>query len=135
MRRSTKDVTGRLFELNLEARSAQVRTPSGERVDVQFGPEHEDDIRRLLGNRAALKGEITYDPKTNRAKAVRIHEIVTGDQLGLDFGGVDFWNDRPVSELISEAGAIAVENPSDLEVSGVSEEEWSALYEALGIAG
>ena len=133
--RSTKDVTGRLFELNLEARSAQVRTPSGERVDVQFGPEHEDDIRRLLGNRAALKGEITYDPKTNRAKAVRIHEIVTGDQLGLDFGGVDFWTDRPISELISEAGAIAVENPSDLEVSGVSEEEWSALYEALGIAG
>ncbi len=73
--------------------------------------------------------------ETNRTKAVRIHEIVTGDQLGLDFGGVDFWTDRPVSELISEAGAIAVENPADLEVSGVTKEAWSALYEALGITG
>ena len=60
---------------------------------------------------------------------------MAGNQLGLDFGGVDFWIDRPVSELISEAGAIAIENPSDLELSGVSEEEWSALYEALGITG
>ena len=66
---------------------------------------------------------------------MRIHEILTEDQLGLDFGGVDFWTDRPVSELISEAGAIPVENPSDLELPGVSEEEWAALYEALGIAG
>ena len=73
--------------------------------------------------------------ETNRTKAVRIREIVAGDQLGLDFGGVDFWIDRPVSELISEAGAIPVENPADLELSGVSEEEWSALYEALGITG
>ena len=54
--------------------------------------------------------------ETNRTKAVRIREIVAGDQLGLDFGGVDFWTGRPVSELISE-------------------EEWSALYEAHGIAG
>ncbi len=132
---STKDVTGRLFEANLETHSAKVRTPMGERVDVQFAPEYDAQISQLLGNRTALRGEITYDPSTQRAKAVRIREIVAGDQMGLDFGGVDFWIDRPVSELISEAGAIPVENPADLELSGVSEEEWSALYEALGIAG
>jgi len=86
----------------------------------------------LLGNRAALRGEITYDPRTQRAKAVRIREIVTGDQLGLDFGGVDFWTDRPVSELIAEAGAKPVENPADLELHGVPDDAWAALYEALG---
>jgi hypothetical protein len=129
---STKEVTGRLFEANLETNSAQVRTPTGEKVDVQYSPEYEGEIRRLLGNRAALRGEITYDPRTHRAKAVRVREILTGDQLGLDFGGMDFWTDRPVSELIAEAGAKPVENPADLELSGVSDDEWAALYEALG---
>ena len=33
----------------------------------------------------------------------------------LDFGGVDFWTDRPVSELIAEAGAGPVEHSADLE--------------------
>lgn len=98
----------------------------GEKVDVQYSPEHEADIRHLLGNRAELRGEITYDRRTQHAKAIRIREIVTGDQLGLDFSRVDFWTDRPVSELIAEAGAEPVENPADLEIQGVSEESWTA---------
>lgn len=57
---------------------------------------------------------------------------MTGDQLGLEFGGVDFWTDRPVSELIAEAGANLVENPAELELHGVSDDAWAALYEALG---
>lgn len=131
---STKDVTGRLFEANLETNSAKVRTPTGEKVDVQYSPEHEDDIRHLLGHRADLRGEITYDRGTQHAKAIRIREIVTGDQLGLDFGGVDFWTDRPVSQLIAQAGAKPVEDPADLELHGASDGEWAALYEALGSA-
>lgn len=130
---SDKDVTGRLFEANLETHSAQVRTPTGDKVDVQFDPGLEQDIRRLLGNRAALRGDIVYDPRTSRARAVHIREIITGDQLGMDFEGVDFWTDRPASELVVEAGAVEVMDPRDLEVQGVSEAEWEALYEALGI--
>ena len=57
---------------------------------------------------------------------------MTGDRLGLDFGGVDFWTDRPVSELIAEVGAKPVENPADLELHGVSDDAWAVLYEALG---
>ena len=132
--RSDGDVTGRLFEANLEARSAQVRTPSGERVDIQFDPDHDQDIQRALGARAEVKGEIVYDQQTRRAKAVRVREIVTGDQLALDFEGADFWTDRPASELIAEAGAEPVDDPRDLQLQGVSEAEWDAFYEALGIA-
>jgi hypothetical protein len=128
------DVTGRLFEANLEARSAQVRTPSGERVDIQFDPDHDQDIRRSLGGRAAVKGEIIYDPHTKRARAVHVREIVTGDQLALDFEGADFWIDRPASDLIAETGAGPVADPGDLQLQGVSEAEWEALYQALGIA-
>ena len=83
-------------------------------------------------NRAELKGAITHDRGTQRAKAIHIREMVTGDQLGQGFGGVDFWTDRPVSELIAEAGAEPVENPADLELQGISDESWAALYEVLG---
>jgi hypothetical protein len=129
-----RDVTGRVFEANLEAHSAQVRTPSGERVEVQFDPDREEDIRRLLGNRAALRGEITYDARTKRAKAVHLREIFAGDQLGLDLEGVDFWTDRPLSELILEAGGHPVGDARELQLAGVSDAEWDALYAALGIA-
>jgi len=59
---------------------------------------------------------------------------VVEQMLGLDFGGVDFWTDRPVSELIAEAGAQPVEDPADLELQGVSDDAWAALYEVLGSA-
>lgn len=128
---STTEVTGRFFEANLEARSAQVRTPSGDRVAVIFGPEHDEDIQRLFGDRAALRGDVRYDPMTNRIKSVRIREIMTGDQLDLELGGTDFWIDRPASELVAEAGVQAVTDPAELELSGISDEEWAALHEAL----
>lgn len=130
---ATKDVTGRLFEANLEARSGQVRTPTGEKVSVEYEPEHETAIKGLLGDRAALRGEIIYDARTQRAKAVRITQIDAGTQLDLDFGDVDFWTDRPATELAAEAGARPVDDPSELEIGDVTQEEWSALYEALGI--
>ncbi len=131
---ATTEVSGRFFEANLEARSAQVRTPSGDKVAVTFGPEHDEDIQRLFGDRAALRGEVRYDPMTNRMKAVRIREIMTGDQLDLELGGTDFWTDRPASELVAEAGAQAVTDPAELELSGISDEEWTALHEALSVA-
>jgi hypothetical protein len=34
--------------------------------------------------------------------------------------------------LIAEAGAKPVEDPADLELHGVSDDAWVALYEALG---
>lgn len=132
---TAKHVVGRLFEANLESHSAQIRTPAGEKVDVRYDAEHDEDVRRLLGNRASLRGEITYDPKTSKVKAVRIQEILTGDQLGLDFEGIDFWADRPVSELIADARAVPIAEPAELEIGGVTDEEWASLYEVLGIAG
>ena len=58
---------------------------------------------------------------------------MTADELGLDFGGVDFWTDRPISELIAEAGAKPVEDPADLELHEVPDDAWAALYEVPGI--
>lgn len=133
MKTATEDVTGRIFEANVETNSAQVRTTAGERVDVEFEVEHATEIKRLLGDRAALRGEITFDPRTQRAKTVHVREILAGAQLGFDFDGVDFWVDRPIAELMAETGAEPVEDPADLELPGVTAGQWSALYEALGI--
>lgn len=130
----TAEVMGRFYEANLESRSAYVRTPSGERVAVTFGPEHDADVKRLFGDRAALRGDVRYDPKTSLMKSIRIREIGTGDQLKLDLSGQDFWTDRPASELAAEVGAHVVTDPADLKLAGVSDEEWTGLYEALGVA-
>lgn len=128
------EVAGRIFEANLEARTALVRTPGGGRVQVMFGPEHDADVKRVFGDRAALRGDVRYDPRTNRIKSIRIHRIMSGNQLSLDSSGADFWTDRPASALVAEAGTVVVTDAADLELTGVSDEEWTALYEALGVA-
>ena len=126
-------VVGRLYEANTETHSAQLRAPSGARIDVKWAPEQEPEIRRLLGNQANLRGDVTVDVKTNEVKSVRISVILTGEQLGLDFGDVDFWSDVPASELAASLGATPVLDPRDLELAGVSDVEWTALYEAIGV--
>lgn len=130
----TTKVIGRLFEANTETHSALLRAPSGAKVDVRWSPEHEPEIRRLLGGQANLRGDVTFDAKTNEVRSVRISEILTGDQLGLDFGGLDFWTDVPALQLVATLGATPVQDAADLEVSGVTDEEWSALYEAIDVA-
>ena len=87
-----------------------------------------------MAGQANPRGDVTVDAKTNEVTSVRISEILTGDQLGLDFGGIDFWNDVPASELAVTRGATPAVNPADLELSGVSDEEWTALYEAIDVA-
>lgn len=129
---ATKVVAGRLYEVNTETHSALLRVPSGSKVDVKWSPEQQVQIRQLLGGHADLLGEVEVDSKTNEIKSVRIREIVSGAQLGLDFAGVNFWTDVPATDLALMADAMPVEDPTDLEVSGVTESEWSALYEALG---
>ena len=46
--------------------------------------------------------------------------------------------DRPTNQerekLIADARAVSVADPADLEISGVTDQEWAALYEVLGIA-
>jgi len=68
-------------------------------------------------------------------KTMHVREIITGDQLGLDFERVDFWSDVPVMDAIREAHAKPVNDPAALELSGITGEQWAALYEALGVDG
>ena len=129
---SGHEVTGRVFEVNYERRTALVRTSAAtDPVLVQFGPEHDDEVLRQLRHLATVRGDVTFDPRTQRVIRIELQEIHRGDQLGLDFGGVDFWVDRPVHDLIAAAGARQIEDPAVLELHGIPEEDWQALYEVL----
>jgi hypothetical protein len=127
-----RDVTGRLYEADLEAFTARVRTPAGERVDIGFGPDLEPDVKRLLGDRASLRGELVFDGSTNKAKALQIREILAGDQL--EFGAGDFWSPKSLAELSAEQGTGPIADPGVLAMDEVSDVEWEAFYEALGVA-
>lgn len=127
------EVTGRLYEANVESRTAQVRSPTGERIDVQFEREHEADVRRLLGNRAELRGDVSYDPATNRARRIRVTEVPKPRQLDLEFEGVDFWVDPTIPALVTDAGAVPTADPSSLELREAADADWDALYEALSV--
>ena len=72
-----------------------------------------------------------FDPATNRAKAVRVREILAGDQLA--FEGVDFWNPKTLAQLADEQGTGPITNPGVLALDNVSDAEWEAFYEAIGV--
>jgi hypothetical protein len=127
-----RDITGRIFEADLEEDTAKVRTAAGEKVEVSFPPELQDEVRRSLGSRAELRGELVYDPKTNKAKSLRAHEIVRGDQLA--FGGVDFWNPKSLDELVAEQRTGPITDPSVLSIDGATDDEWEAFFGAIGVA-
>ncbi len=121
-------VVGRLFEANVDKDEARLRTPTGETVKVEYEPELERDIKRLLGDRASLQGEVTYDAATQRVRSIHATEVLAGDQLG--FEGVDFWQDPSLVELAESVGAGPVSDPDDLHFEA-SEAEWDEVYGVL----
>lgn len=126
-----REVTGRLYEADFERRTAKVRTPTGDAVDVRFPPRLDDDIQRALRSRTTLVADVTFDPTTNRAKRVDVQEVLAGDQLGLEFEGVDFWHDPSLADLIARAGARPVVDVGALKLAGLTDAEWSDFYAAI----
>lgn len=95
-----------------------VRLPSGVR---RFRPQ---DV-------SALRLQMFSRPRTSADTALPLQHRALPPTADLE--GVDFWTDVPVHELISRAGARPVTDPSSLTLPGGTDEEWSALSEALGV--
>lgn len=127
-------VSGRMFEADVERRTAKVRTASGAKVDVSFGPEHVEAIERVFGATASLSGDVDYDPSTAAIRRIRVTEVVAGEQMGLDFGGVDFFHPPTLAELSARQGTGPVTDPDALALQGVSDADWDAFFEAIGVA-
>lgn len=119
-------VQGRLYEANFDARTALLRGPDGEIVQVQYDERHADDIYRVLRGPADLVGDITYDPEALRALKVRVREVRRPVQLDLSF-----WEEKPLDRIISEQHLERIQDPSELVVSGLSHAEWEELRGAI----
>jgi hypothetical protein len=119
-------VQGRLYEANFDAMTAQLRGPAGEIVQVQYDQEQADAIYRVLRGPADLVGDITYDPETLRALRVRVREVRRPVQLDLSF-----WEEKPLSQIISEQRLERVLDSSRLIVEGLSHTDWEELRAAI----
>jgi hypothetical protein len=124
-----RDVVGRIFEADLEAHSATVRTVTGERIPVTFDPGMAASIRAAFGGSAALRVDVTFDPVTRRAKTFRVREFTAGEQMPL--GGVDFWADTIVDELRHGRGTPGVTDAASVRLD-LSPEDRAALLELVG---
>lgn len=118
---------GRLFEANFDARSAQLRGPTGDIVRVEYDDELADDIYRVLRVTANLAGEVSYDPTTMKATSIHVRQIERPVQLGMD----DFWSSPSIAQLIHEQGLRPIADPRALVAEGLTASDWEELREAI----
>lgn len=122
-------VSGVLYEADFEARTAKLRDPIGSSVSIAFEDDDADAIKEALRNRTTLVGHVTYDTKTGRVVSVRVEQVEKPVQLTTE----EFWSVRSAEELIEEQGVGPVQDAESLRIEGVSDEEWAAFFEAVGV--
>jgi hypothetical protein len=118
---------GRLFEANFDARSAQLRGPTGDVVRVEYDDELADEIYRVLRVTADLAGEVSYDPTTMRATSIHVRLIERPVQLAID----DFWSTPSIAQLIREQGLRPIADRRALVAEGLTAADWEELREAI----
>lgn len=123
-------VTGTLVEADFEARTAHLRTPTNDRVRVEFDEDAADAIQEALRRTAELVGEVTYERSTNRVVSVRVRQITRAEQLAITLDDPGFWENRPISDLLSDQGVGSV-RVDDLYDESVSDTEIDAFMSIL----
>jgi hypothetical protein len=124
------DLVGSLVEADFERCTARLRTPTDAAVEVSFSDEHADDIQSALRQKATVRGDVLYDPRTHAAKSVRLTEIVRGiEQLALDPD--EFWNKVSFEELAERQASGLPVDPEDIYAKAATDEERDAVLAAL----
>lgn len=124
-------VVGVLVEADFESFSARLRGPDGSKTQVQFPPDMAGEIQQALRERARLRGEVHYDPKTSEARAVELRQIVRGDQLALGLDPGDFWTTRSVGEIAAEHGIATITDVDTIRDREATEDEVDRMLAAL----
>lgn len=126
----TDDLVGSLVEADFERRTARLRTPTEDAVEVAFSDDQADEIQAALRQSSTVRGDVSYDAKTHTAKSVRLTKIVRGiEQLALDPS--EFWNDLSFEDLAARQASGRPVDPDELYDDGATDGERDAVMAAL----
>lgn len=124
-------VVGRLYEANFDTRTAKLRSPAGQSVDVTFSEEHDDDIQSALRQEARLVGDVLYDQKENLVRSVTLSSMERGEQMILGLDADEFWLTRSFDDLAAIQGTSAPVDLDELYDADATEEERDAFIAGL----
>jgi hypothetical protein len=128
-------VVGVLVEADFEKRTARLRTATEPAVQVAFTSDLDDDIHAALRQPATLRGEVSFDPKTQTARAVALRSVDRGKQLILGIDGEEFWRELSFEDSAQQQGAGSPIDPDLLFDAEASDEERDAFMAALAELG
>ena len=117
-------VAGVLVEADFERKTAHVRTPLGDRVEVVFEEELADDIQEALRQRSEFEGDVSYDPATATAMSVRLRRVVRTEQLLLGTEAAAFWESPSAAELIEREGKAPVMSFDQVRASPMTDDDF-----------
>ena len=122
-------VRGTLVEADFERYSARLRTPTGAAVSVTFSPELADAIDEALRRPAEFEGEVTYDPNSAVATAIRLREVIRPQRL---WESEDYFTPQSLADLAASGAVVAVARVDELHAAGPSEgDDLDAFFAAI----
>jgi hypothetical protein len=124
-------LAGTLVEADFESYTARLRSPEGQPVAVSFDPSMADNIHEALREPATVDGWITYDPASQEARSISLHQVMRADQTSLRIDSRAFQRRKTFADLQEEQGTTGLFDVNDLHDSISSEEELEAYEEAL----
>jgi hypothetical protein len=99
-------------------------------VQVAFTSDLDDDIHAALRQPATLRGEVSFDLKTQTARAVTLRSVDRGKQLILGIDAEEFWRELSFEDLAQQQGAGSPIDPDLLFDAEASDEERDAFMAA-----
>lgn len=125
-------VAGVLVEADFERKTAHVRTPTGDLVELVFDDDLADVIYEALRRRSEFLGDVTYDQGTNSIRSVRLRGVTRAEQLLLGDEATAFWIERSADDLVQDQGKETLVTFDNLRDSSLSDDEFSAFFGTFG---
>lgn len=124
------ELIGRLVEADFERRTAHLRTATGDRVEVSFDADWDDEVHQALRRETSIVGEVIYEADSQRAVAIHLRTLTRGEQLsaGLDPGTAPTIG---IEEIARQTGVRPISSALQIGIPDLTPEEGDAFIAAL----
>jgi hypothetical protein len=127
-------VRGTLVEADFERSTARLRTPAGAAVQVTFAPDLADVIEQALRRPAEFAGEVTYDPNTATATAIRLEAVHEPQVIWPGLVTADYRQRQSLADLAASGAIRPVQSPAELRAVGpTTGDDLDAFFAALAV--